>query len=71
MELSPDVQGVKQQVVVFEVVIRYLPQTGQIQVGSSQIDDVTKMGMLEMAKVALINQANQPQSPLVVSGRFA
>jgi len=57
---------------VFELAIRWSPTTGQIQVVGSQMDDVTRYGMLEMAKVAILNQSRQQaQSPLIVPGRFA
>lgn len=63
---------VEKQVVAFELAIRWVPQTGQLQVVGSEVDDVTKLGMLELAKVALIAQKNrQVQSPVIVPGRFS
>jgi hypothetical protein len=62
----------QKEVVAFELAIRWVPATGQLQVVGSQVDEVTKLGMLEMAKVALINQnAQRAQSPVIVPGRFA
>jgi hypothetical protein len=61
------------QPVVLEIVIRSIG--GQIQIGASPMDDVTKLGLLEMAKVALIEQRAQVAAgkgpPLIVPGRFA
>lgn len=64
-----------QQVQVFEVIIRWVPATGQIQVASSQMDDTIKFGMLEMAKVAINQQREAAASgkgpSLIVPGRFS
>lgn len=63
---------VEQKVVVLELAIRWLPQTGQLQVVGSQVDDVTRLGMLELAKAAILKQSDrQAQTPLIVPGRFA
>ena len=37
-----------------DLIIRWMPQTGQIQIAWPNIDDTIKMGMLEMAKASLI-----------------
>ena len=58
-----------------EVVIRWIPTTGQIQIGSNIADPVLQLGMLEMAKVAMIEQraaAASGKGPnVIVPGRFA
>lgn len=60
-----------QQVVAIELAIRWIPQTGQLQVVGSEVDVVTKLGMLEMAKIAIVKQGEQrASSPLIVPGRF-
>jgi hypothetical protein len=60
---------------VHEVVIRWVPETGNIQFGSSVADPVIQLGLLEMAKMALIEQKIQTlmgKGPsLIVPGRFA
>ena len=62
----------QQEVIALELAIRWMPQTGQLQVVGSQVDDVTKLGMLEMAKVAILNQSQQRKdTPLIVPARFA
>ncbi len=60
-----------QAVTAIELAIRWTPQTGQLQVVGSQVDDVTKLGMLEMAKFAIRNQSGQREQPLIVPARFA
>lgn len=63
---------VEQRVVAFEIAIRWIPQTGQLQVVGSEVDDVTRLGMLELAKAAILAQKQrQTQSPLIVPGRFS
>ena len=63
---------IQQQAVAIELAIRWIPQTGQLQVVGSQVDDVTKLGMLEMAKVAILAQSQSRQTaPLIVPARFA
>jgi hypothetical protein len=58
----------------YEVHIRWVPSTGQIQFASTQMDDVLKLGMIEMAKIALAEQraaAAAGKGPsLIVPGRF-
>lgn len=58
-----------------ELVVRWIPSTGAVQVGSNLSDPVLQLGMLEMAKVALIEQrvlnATGKGSPVIVPGRFA
>ena len=69
---SDGAAGGIQQVAALELAIRWIPQTGQLQVIGSEVDVVTKLGMLEMAKVAILKQGEQrPQSPLIVPARFA
>jgi hypothetical protein len=61
--------------VIFEIQIAWMPATGQVQFRSNQPDPVVQLGMLEMAKVALIEQkisAAQGKGPqLVVPARFS
>ncbi len=59
-----------------QIVISFLPTTGQIQVQWPQIDDIGKLGLIEMAKVALLEErrqrANSEPSRLIVPvGRLA
>ena len=58
---------------VFEIIIQWVPAQGRLQVAGSQVDEVTKMGMLEMAKSVILAQAQgqRTSSPLIVPGRFA
>ena len=62
------------KVQMFEVIVRWVPETGQLQVGSSQVDPVIQYGMLEMAKQALTEQRQAVASgkgpSLIVPGRF-
>lgn len=52
---------------VAQIVIQYVPKTGQLGLQSSNVDDVMKLGMLEMAK-ALVNEARMKaaSSPIAV-----
>jgi hypothetical protein len=56
---------------VVELAIRWAPATGQLQVVGSNVDLVVKLGMMEMAKIALQNQTKPSASPVIVPGRFA
>jgi hypothetical protein len=64
-----------EQLVVHELVIRWMPQTGQIQFGCSVNDQIVQLGMLEMAKMALVEQKVQAMlghgPSVIVPGRFA
>lgn len=59
----------------FRLVIEWSPQQGRIEVGWPQIDDVAKLGMLEMAKQVLtearVKSATATQSPLIIPARLA
>jgi len=62
-----------QPVQMHEIVIRMAG--GQIQVGTTPMDDLLKFGMIEMAKLALIEQrimaASGKGPPLIVPARFS
>lgn len=59
---------------IFEFVIRWNPATGELSTGSNAPDPVAQLGMLEMAKVALIEQraaaASGKGPSVIVPGRF-
>lgn len=58
---------------IFELVVRYVPTTGAVQFGSNTNDTVLQLGLLEFAKVCIIEQklsAAAKGSALVVPGRF-
>lgn len=59
------------QIQTFELRIQWIPETGQLQLVGSQMDDVTRFGMLEMAKVAISKQQSQGSQSMIVPGRFA
>ena len=48
-----------QQAHSFDLVIRWVPEVGQIQVSWPELDDVAKLGMLEMAKQVLAEHRSQ------------
>jgi hypothetical protein len=60
---------------VLELTIRFVPETGEIRMAASAADPVTLLGMLEFAKVAMIEQraaqASGKGPSLIVPGRFA
>lgn len=41
---------------VVEVIIQYVPNTGQLALRCSNVDDVMKLGMLETAKSLIIEE---------------
>jgi hypothetical protein len=45
-----------QQNPVVEVIIQYVPNTGQLALRCSNVDDVMKFGMLETAKSLIIEE---------------
>lgn len=45
-----------QQNPVVEVIIQYVPNTGQLALRCSNVDDVMKLGMLETAKSLIIEE---------------
>lgn len=57
-----------------EIILRWLPQSGQFQVGMPAVDDVIKLGMLAMATQMVQEQRQQMASgkgpSLIVPGRF-
>lgn len=67
---------VKQQAVAaHQIVIRWIPATGEIQFATSIPDMVSILGALEMAKVSILEKRIQAltgqQAPVIVPGRFA
>jgi hypothetical protein len=62
----------QKQVAVHQVIVRWVKETGDIQVASTPMDLVEQLGLLEMAKVAIQAQRTQPKgdSPLIVPARF-
>lgn len=69
---SPDLV---QQMVVHKLVIQWVPSTGQVQFACSLNDEVAQLGLLEMAKMALIEKKVRAitgvEENLIVPGRFA
>jgi hypothetical protein len=63
------------EVPMHELVIRWIPSNGQLQFGCSTQDPVLQLGMIEMAKVAMIEQraaAAAGKGPsLIVPARFS
>ena len=64
-----------QQPVIFTLVVQWMPQSGQLRVNWPQVDDVAKLGMLEMAKQLLTEMRLKAgvagSAPLVVpAGRL-
>lgn len=59
-----------QHVPAIRLTITWSPQTGQIEIGWPNVDDIVKLGMLEMAKTVLVEmraKAGMAQpSPLVL-----
>lgn len=59
---------------VYEVVIRWVPSSGQVQFASNTNDPVLQLGLLEFAKVCMIEQrvaaASGKGPALVVPARF-
>lgn len=54
MTESNGAQVKQEKVAAFQILITWVPATGQVEVGASNgLDDVGKLGMLEAAKVAL------------------
>ncbi len=52
---------------VIDIVIRWMPSTGSIQIAWPQVDDVIKLGLIEMAKTSLTEmRLKQADSALVV-----
>ena len=51
----------------FNLVIRWIPELAQVQVSWPQLDDVAKLGMLEMAKQVL--SENRAESMAVRAGK--
>jgi hypothetical protein len=60
---------------IHQIVIRLVPSQGQVQVGTSPMDNILKLGLLEMAKAATITEmvmAATGQKPsVIVPARFA
>jgi hypothetical protein len=61
--------------VVLELTIQWSPQTGQLGIKWPQVDDVLKMGMLEMAKSVMIEARAQagmskPSSLVIPAARM-
>lgn len=60
---------------IHQIVIRMIPSNGQVQVGTSPMDNVMKLGLIEMAKAATITEmvmaATGQQPSVIVPGRFA
>jgi len=74
--MSEPTNGTPQKVAhIHEVVIRWIPETGQIHFAASMPDPVVQLGLLEMAKMALIEQKVQAlmgkTTSLIVPGRFS
>ena len=52
-----------------DLLITFVGDTGEVQVKGPISDQMFCLGLLEMAKIALNNMAQQPHSPMVVIGR--
>jgi hypothetical protein len=65
-----------QQIVVHELVVRWVPATGQVQFASSIPDEVAQLGLLEMAKMALVEKkiraitGTEPSRIIPAAGRL-
>jgi hypothetical protein len=55
-----------QQNPVVEIIIQYVPNTGQLALRASNVDDVMKLGMLETAKSLIIEERVKKQGSSVL-----
>lgn len=59
-----------------DIVIRWLPATGQLQIAWPAVDDTIKLGLLEMAKATLVEARikmalGRPDAGLIVPATLA